>query len=309
MHSQVVIIGSGPAGYTAAIYAARANLNPIMIMGEMAGGQLLYTHKIENYPGVMDISGSQLIDIFQKQIEQLNVSCIYEKVVFANLREKPFLLTLSNEQNVTADSVIIACGAKARWLGVEGEDQLKGHGVSVCATCDGYFYKGEAVAVIGGGNTALYESLFLATLAEQVFIINRNDKLTGEGALCNQVSNNSKISVLNDTEVLHFLGRDRLTGIEVKNTQTLELQTISVNGAFVAIGQDPQMDLFLGQVSTDEQGYIKTDENKQTSIAGIFAAGDIQERNFRQAIVAASSGAIAAMSAQKYLTDISKTSF
>ena len=302
MHSKVVIIGSGPAGYTAAIYAARANLNPIMITGEMNGGQLLYTHKIENYPGVMNISGTELIDIFQKQIEALNVSVVHEKVVFANLREKPFLLTLSSGENVTADSVIIACGANARWLNVEGEETFKGRGISVCATCDGYFYKNASVAIVGGGNTALYEALFLASLANHVTIINQNDKLTGEGALCQQVLNNPKILVMNNTKVLRFVGTDKLSGIEIKNTQTLEVETLGVDGVFVAIGQDPQTELFLGQVLTDEQGYIQTDANKQTSIAGVFAAGDIQEHQFRQAIVAASSGAIAAMSAEKYLT-------
>lgn len=306
MHSKVVIIGSGPAGYTAAIYAARANLNPIMIMGNMTGGQLLYTHKIENFPGVMNISGSELIDIFQKQIKELGVQTLYEEVVGVDLAQMPFLLNLSNGQNITSDSVIIACGAKARWLGIESEEKFKGHGISVCATCDGFFYKNAYVAVVGGGNTALYEALFLSSLAQKVLIINKNDALVGEKALINQVLNNSKIQVLNNTEVLKFNGENKLSDIDIKNTQTLEVQNLSVDGVFIAIGQIPQTDLFKTQVQVDDDGYILTNDKKETSVRGVFAAGDIQEKFFRQAIVACSSGAIAAMSAEKYLIDVKK---
>ena len=306
MHSKVVIIGSGPAGYTAAIYAARANLNPVMIMGDMVGGQLLYTHKIENFPGVMNISGCELIDIFQKQIEELNVSTIFENVISVNFKQKPFLLNLSNGQNITADSVIIACGAKAKWLGVEGEEKFKGHGISVCATCDGFFYKNAYVAVVGGGNTALYESLFLSSIAQKILIINKNESFSGEAALIQKVLNNSKIEVINETEILKFDGDENLTCIEVKNTRTQEIQNLMVDGVFIAIGQTPQADLFKTQIDLDSAGYIQTNEKKETSIAGVFAAGDIQESYFRQAIVACSSGAIAAMSAERYLLEIKK---
>ena len=220
-----------------------------MIMGDMAGGQLLYTHKIENFPGVMNISGTELIDIFQKQIEELNVSTVFENVVSVNFMQKPFLLNLSNGQNITADSVIIACGAKAKWLGIDGEEKFKGHGISVCATCDGFFYKNAYVAVVGGGNTALYESLFLSSIAEKVLMINRNESLSGEAALIQKVMNNPKIEIMNETEVLKFNGNDKLCGLEVKNIRTQEIQTLDIDGAFIAIGQNPQTDLFKNKKS------------------------------------------------------------
>ena len=306
MHTKILIIGSGPAGCTAGIYAARANLNPVIIMGDMVGGQLLYTHKIENFPGVQNISGSELSDTFQSQISQLGVKCIYEKVVRTDLRQKPFLFVLSDGQNITADSVIIASGAKAKWLDIEGEEKFKGHGVSVCATCDGFFYRNKVVAVIGGGNTAVYEALFLSTLAQQVIVVNKNDQLSAEKSLCQKVMNNSKIIVLNNTQVLRIHGQDQLSGIDIKNIQTQEFQKLDLDGVFVAIGQEPETELFKGQLSMDGSGFIITDENKQTSLEGVFAAGDVQETQFRQAIVACSSGAIAAMSAEKYLTDSSQ---
>ena len=302
MHAKTVIIGSGPAGYTAALYAARANLSPVMIMGNCAGGQLLYTHKIENFPGFTDISGSALIDIFHAQAEQLHVSMIYEKVEKVDLAQTPFLLYLSDKKCLTASSVIIACGAEAKWLNVPGENQFKGHGISVCATCDGYFYKNAKVAVIGGGNTALYEALFLSSLAQHVSIINKGDHLIGENTLIKKVLDTPNITVLNNSEVVEFTGTGKLSGIRIKQSQTIK--NIPISGAFIAIGQKPVTDLFCEQIRLDADGFIVTDEAKQTSVAGVFAAGDVQEKHFRQAIVACASGAVAALSAEKYLADL-----
>lgn len=302
MHTKTLIIGSGPAGYTAALYAARANLNPLMIMGDVAGGQLLYTHKIENFPGIQDISGSALIDVFHNQIEHLGVNVIYENVVSVDFQSKPFLCVLSNKEHVTADSVIIACGSKAKWLNIAGEEEFKGRGISVCATCDGFFYKGARVAVIGGGNTAMYESLFLSSVAQSVILINRTDTLTGEKSLCEKVLNNPKIQILNNTQVIRFLGQNKLTGIEIKAAFEEE-STLDIDGAFVAIGQVPQTEMFKGQIAIDSDGFILTDTHKRTSVDGVFAAGDIQEKTYRQAVIACGSGAIAALSAEKYLTD------
>ncbi|MBP5534863.1 MAG: thioredoxin-disulfide reductase [Alphaproteobacteria bacterium] len=302
MHTKTAIIGSGPAGYTAAIYAARSNLNPIMIMGNLVGGQLLYTHKIENFPGFEDNSGIALVDIFQNQIKQLGVQTLNENVVSVNFKEQPFLLQLSDGNNLTAESVIICTGASPKWLGITGEEKFKGKGISICATCDGFFYRNKSVAVIGGGNTALYEALFLSTLTNHVMIINRETQLSGEVGLRQQVLNNPKIEVINETMPLSFEGDTRLEQIYVKNIRTLEVQYISVDGVFVAIGQNPNTQMFAGQLDMDENGYLITDnQTRQTSVLGIFAAGDVQEKVFRQAIIACGSGAIAALSVEKYL--------
>ena len=302
MHTKVAIIGSGPAGYTAAIYAARSNLNPIMVVGDLVGGQLLYTHKIENFPGVENASGLDLIDIFQNQAKCLGVQTISEKVVGVNFKEQPFLLQLSNGENLTAESVIVCTGASPKWLGIEGEEKFKGRGISVCATCDGFFYRDKEVVVIGGGNTALYEALFLATLANHVIIINKDVELHGEFSLRQQVLASSKIEIMNETIPLSFIGDANLTQVQLKNTRTLEVQNIDIDGAFIAIGQNPNTDIFKGQLDVDEAGYLITNvQTRQTSVDGVFAAGDVQEKIFRQAIIACGSGAVAALGAEKYV--------
>lgn len=304
MLSNVAIIGSGPAGYTAAIYAARSGLKPALITGELVGGQLLYTSHIQNFPGAQNVSGFDLVESFARQAQELGVQTINEKVTAIDVSSRPFSLQLSSDEELNANSIIIATGALPRWLNVEGEEQFKGKGISVCATCDGYFYKGQKVAVIGGGNTALYEALFLSTLAEKVVLINREAQLAGESSLRQEVQNNPKIEIMNETIVTSFTGSDVLTGIWLKNTRTLEVEHLGLDGAFVAIGQVPNTGLFQGLLDMDETGYIKVDhDTKQTSVAGIFAAGDVQERIFRQAIIACGSGAIAALSAEKYLLE------
>ena len=302
MHTQVLIIGSGPAGYTAGIYAARSNLSPIMIMGNLVGGQLLYTHKIENFPGIDNTDALNLIDNFQKQAVNLSIQMIYENVINVNLKCKPFEIKLSSGVIITADSIIIASGASPKWLGIKGEENFKGKGISVCATCDGFFYKGKDVVVIGGGNTALYEAIFLSSLANHVFLVNRDIDLNGEYILKEKVKNNPKIQIINESVLTSFEGDERLRSVWIKNIRTLEVQKIDIEGAFIAIGQNPNTDLFKGQLQMDESGYLQTDScTKQTSIEGIFAAGDVQEKMFRQAIIACGSGAVAALSAEKYL--------
>ena len=302
MNTNVAIIGSGPAGYTAAIYTARSNLSPVMVMGSLVGGQLLYTHKIENFPGFDSSSGLDLIDKFQKQASSLGVQMIYEDVIKVNFKEKPFSLDLSSGEILTADSVIIASGASPKWLGINGEDRFKGKGISVCATCDGFFYRGKDVMVIGGGNTALYEAAFLSTFVNHVFLVNRDVDFSGEYALKQQVKNNPKIQIMNETEPMFFEGDEKLKSVWIKNIRTLEVQKIDIEGAFVAIGQVPNTSLFSEQLDMDEAGYLITDcYTKQTSVAGVFAAGDVQEKLFRQAIIACGSGAVAALGVEKYL--------
>ena len=304
MHTKLAIIGSGPAGYTASIYAARSNLSPMMIMGNLPGGQLLYTHQIENFPGFENVSGSDLIDSCYRQTEILNVKKVYEDVRSINLKSDPFVLNLTGNKKITAESIIIACGASPRWLNVKGEERFKGKGISVCATCDGYFYRGKDVVVIGGGNTALYETLFLSSFVNHIFLINKDRELSGEYNLKEQVRSNPKVQIIKDSTVTSFDGEEKLNSIWIKNIRTLEVQKIDVDGAFVAIGQVPNTALFSGQLKMDPDGYIVTDcYTKQTSVEGVFAAGDVQEKQFRQAIVACGTGAIAALSAEKYLLE------
>ncbi len=307
METNVAIIGSGPAGYTAALYAARANLNPTMIMGDLVGGQLLYTHQIENFPALQRTSGLTLIDAFQEQIKPLPMQIVYENVVAVDFKAQPFLLRLSNGENLTAKSVIICCGASPKWLGVSGEDAFKGRGISVCATCDGFFYRGKDVMVIGSGNTALYEALFLSSTANRVFLLSRESELGGEVNLRQQVKANPNITVIPQSVAISFEGDKKLRQVWIKNTRTLEVQKIDIDGVFVAIGQAPNTKMFVGQLDMDSDGYLITDcHTRQTSVPGVFAAGDVQERVFRQAIIACGSGAIAALGAEKYL--ISKKS-
>lgn len=303
----VIILGSGPAGYTAALYAARAGLQPTLVTGELIGGQLVYTHKIENFPGFVSTSGLDLVDIFKQQVTELNVPFIYEKATAVNVHERPFSVTLTNGQVLNTHSLIIATGSSPKWLDVTGADRFKGSGISICATCDGVFYRGKTVAVIGGGNTALYEALFLASLAEKVFIINQSPSFQSEHGLQDNLHAQKNIEVLYNTQVLSFEGTDNLTSMQVKNTQTQELENISIDGAFIAIGQTPNTEIFREQLDMDEAGYLITDcHTRETSVQGVFAAGDVQEPQFRQAIISCGSGAIAAMSAEKYLIMLGK---
>ncbi len=301
----VIVLGSGPAGYTAALYAARAGLEPVIIAGPLLGGQLVYTHQIENYPGFPNVPGMDLVDIFKKQVEDLGVQIIYEIAKKVDVRKNPFLVTMSNGIQLSSKSLIIATGSSPKWLEAEGEERFKGKGISICATCDGFFYRNKKVAIIGGSNTALYEALFMAKLAKEVIIVNREASFKGEKMLQEQVKKHSNIQILWNTEVLSFDGDEKLTKLKVRNNQTQELEEIAIDGVFEAIGQKPNSDLFLNQLEIDEYGYIKTNhDTRQTSVPGIFAAGDVQEPFFRQAIVACGAGAVAALGAEKYLLSL-----
>lgn len=300
MTYQIVIMGAGPAGYTAALYAARAALAPVMVTGPLLGGQLLYTQHIQNFPGFLDQSGANLVDIFKKQVEELNVPMIFESVTQVDLSKRPFTLTLSSRETIQTETLVIATGSSPKSLGVDGEKRLTGHGVSVCATCDGFFYKGKKVCIIGGGNSALYEALFLTRIAGPVFLIYTDSQLKGEEALLEQVQQLPNLTLMPKSQVLAFEGQDKLTGVRIRRDGQEEL--LSVSGAFVAIGQKPNTALFSGQLVMDEQGYLIVDKDTQAcSVPGVFACGDVQNVLYRQAIIACGSGAIAALSAQAFL--------
>lgn len=307
MHTQVLVIGSGPAGYTAGIYAARAGLETTLLMGHMAGGQLMLTHEVENYPGYTKISGIDLMENFQKQAESVGVTLKYEMAAKVDLKNRPFTVTTDLDHVWTADCIIIATGSSARWLNAKGEDKFRGHGVAVCATCDGFFYKGKNVAVIGGGSSAVYEALYLAEIANSVTLIHRRDALRAEKHLQNQLLSHKKISVRWDSEVIEFMGEDKLKSILIRNNKTNTESLLPIDGVFVAIGSNPNSDLFRGQLEITESGYIKTDKKTlATSVPGVFACGDVQEEIFRQAVIAAGTGCVAALSAERYLLDRSK---
>ncbi len=302
MHIPVLIIGSGPAGYTAGIYTARAGLSTLLMTGSSVGGQLMMTHEVENYPGFTKISGYELMDALQKQAKQTGVQIKFEQITKLDLSQKPFIFETEMNQQGTADCVILATGATANWLNVPGEERFKGFGISVCATCDGFFYKNKTVAVIGGGNTALYEALYLTQVASQVYLIHRLEELTGEKRLQEKVKNNDKIKLFYNTEVIEFQGGKQLESIILKNNKTQEIHTLGINGVFEAIGSQPNTVLVKGQVELNKQGYIVTDKRTmETSISGVYACGDVQEDKYRQAIIAAGSGCIAALSVEKYL--------
>lgn len=297
----VLIIGSGPAGYTAGLYATRAGLKTALFTGQNIGGQLMYTEKIENYPGFDEISGPDLMDIFKKQITGLGATIYQEQITEINLRTYPFPFKSETMEGL-AKSVIIATGSKARWLNVEGEEKFKGSGISVCATCDGFFYKNKKVAVIGGGNTALYEALFLSKVAAEVYLINKTDEFTGERKLLEQVNTNAQITILKNADVIAFQGNARLEKLLWRDRKTEKVNELSVDGVFEAVGTVPQTDLFQNQLNITLNGYINTNKRTmETSVKGVFACGDVQEEQYRQAIIASGSGCIAALSAEKFL--------
>ena len=295
----VIVIGAGPAGLTAGLYAARAGLQTTVLTGAELGGQLLLTEKIENFPGFLTASGLDLIETIKKQAEGAGAEIIREKAVMLDLFKTP-LKVKTDTKIYRTKTLILATGAKARWLGVKGEDKFKGKGISVCATCDGFFYRGKTVAVIGGGASAVYESLLLMKIAKKVIILCRENRLTGDETLITRLQQNPAVQVIYNVEVKEFLGDKKLEKIKiVKNKQESE---ISVDGTFVAIGSDPDSCLVKGQLKLDKWGRIKTDkETGATSIPNVFAAGDVQQSGTRQAILAAASGCLSALSAKQYL--------
>jgi thioredoxin reductase (NADPH) len=305
-HAKVIILGSGPAGCTAAIYAARAMLEPMLIAGIQPGGQLTITTEVENYPGFADtIQGPWLMEQMQAQAEHLGTKMVQDTITSVDLARRPFTLKGDSGTTYTADTLIIATGASANWLGLESESKYQGFGVSACATCDGFFFRGKQVAVVGGGNTAAEEALFLTNFADRVTLIHRRDKLRADKTNQMRLEANKKIDILYDTAVTEVLGGDNPKGVNavrLKNTITKSHHDLSVDGLFIAIGHSPATELFKGQVEMDADGYIKTaHDSTHTSVAGVFAAGDVKDKVFRQAVTAAGMGCMAALEAERFL--------
>ena len=299
----VVIIGTGPAGYTAAIYTARANLNPLVIEGFQPGGQLTSTTDIENFPGFPEgISGTELMDIIRRQAERFGARFKSGEVVSSCLTCLPHTITLSDGEKIEAKTIIIATGASAQYLGIESEQKLIGRGVSGCATCDGAFYRDVPVAVVGGGDTAMEDALFLTHFASKVIVIHRRDQFRASKIMVDRLLAHPKIEVIWDSVVEEVLdvARNEVTGLKIRNVKTDSLSELAVNGLFVAIGHKPNTKAFAGQLDTDHTGYLIT-KNTRTNIDGVFAAGDVQDSVYRQAITAAGSGCMAALEAERYL--------
>ena len=306
-HSKVVILGSGPAGCTAAVYASRAMLAPTLIAGIQPGGQLTITTEVENYPGfAAAIQGPWLMEQMQAQAEHLGTKFVHDTVTSVDLARRPFTLTTDSGERYTADSLIISTGASANWLGLPSETKFQGFGVSACATCDGFFFRGKSVAVVGGGNTAAEEALFLTNFADKVTLIHRRDALRADKTNQMRLLANKKIQTLYDTEVTEVEGSENpkgVTGIKMRNTITGTQSSLAVDGLFIAIGHSPATELFKGQVEMDESGYIKTaPDSTHTSVAGVFAAGDVKDKIFRQAVTAAGMGCMAALEAERFLS-------
>ncbi len=307
IHTRVLIIGAGPAGYTAAIYAARASMDPILVAGLQPGGQLMITTDVENYPGFETaIQGPWLMEQMQKQAEHVGTRIIHDIVMQVDFSRRPFRCTGDAGTVYLADTVVIATGAQARWLGLPSESRLQGAGVSACATCDGFFYRGKTVAVVGGGNTAVEEALYLTHHADRVTLIHRRDSLRAEKILQRRLFAHPKIEVLWDSAVEEVLGSGQpevVTALRLRNIRTGALSDLPVDGLFVAIGHTPNTSVFKGQIDLDDEGYILTRPGTtQTSIPGVFAAGDVQDKIWRQAITAAGTGCMAALEAERFLT-------
>ncbi len=299
----VIIIGSGPAGYTAALYAARANLSVLMFRGLESGGQLMLTSDVENYPGFEEaILGPDLMEHMEKQARRFGTEMRDEEIIRIDTSKRPFrLYPDGQDEPALARSIIISTGASARWLGLESETQLRGRGVSACATCDGFFFKGKDLAVIGGGDTALEEALFLTRYASHVTIIHRRDSLRASKIMQERALKHPKISFLWDTAVDEVLGEQAVDGLRLSNLKTGEVSTLAVQGVFIAIGHQPNTALFQGHIDMDEQGYIIQREHTMTNVPGIFAAGDVTDHRYRQAVTAAGDGCRAAIDAERWL--------
>jgi thioredoxin reductase (NADPH) len=307
-HSKLVIIGSGPAGYTAAIYAARAMLEPTLIQGMQPGGQLTITTEVENYPGFADvIQGPWLMEQMKAQAEHVGTNMITDHIMEIDLSKRPFTMKGDSGKTYTADSVIISTGAQARWLGLESEEKFQGFGVSACATCDGFFYKDKEVIVIGGGNTAVEEALFLTNFASKVTLVHRRDSLRSEKILQERLLKHPKIEVMWDSALEEVVGDDNplsVTGAKIKNVKTGEITDVNVHGIFVAIGHAPSTELFKGQLDMSPSNYIITKpDSTETSIKGVYAAGDVTDEIYRQAVTAAGMGCMAALEAEKFLAE------
>jgi thioredoxin reductase (NADPH) len=300
-----LIIGSGPAGFTAAIYAARADLHPVLYQGLQPGGQLTITTDVENYPGYPEgVKGPEMMVDFQKQAERFGTDVRWGLATSVDLSQRPFRVTIDEKNEVLAETLIIATGASAKWLGLESEKKFNGFGVSACATCDGFFYKGQKVAVVGGGDTACEEASYLSKLCEKVYLIHRRDELRASKAMQKRVFKAPNIELVWNHVPKEIVGDKNVNGVIVEDTRTGETKTIDIEGFFVAIGHKPNTDIFNGQLNMDENGYLITmSDSTQTEIPGVFACGDAQDHIYRQAVTAAGTGCMAAIEAERFLSD------
>ncbi len=307
-HTKVLIIGSGPAGYTAAVYAARAMLKPIMVSGMEPGGQLTTTTDVENYPGFADvIQGPWLMEQMRDQAKAVGTEVIEDHISSVNLKSKPFEAIGDGGKKYTADTIIISTGAQARWLNIESEKKFRGFGVSACATCDGFFFKDKTVAVVGGGNAAVEEAMFLTKFASKVKLIHRRNALRAEKLLQKKLMANKKIEIIWDSVVEEVIGEEKpknVKGLKIKNVKTNKVDKLNIDGLFIAIGHDPATQLFKDQLDMDKEGYLTTKpDSTQTNIPGVFAAGDVKDKIFRQAVTAAGMGCMAALEAEKFISN------
>tara|TARA_R110002072_G_scaffold35177_35_gene104443 strand:- start:2356 stop:3324 length:969 start_codon:yes stop_codon:yes gene_type:complete len=306
---KVLIIGSGPAGYTAAVYTARASLSPMLVTGMELGGQMSITTDVENYPGFADvIQGPWLMEQMHAQAEHVGTKMVNDLITDVDFSQRPFVCKGDSGDTYTADSIIISTGAQARWLGLETEQKFQGFGVSACATCDGFFFRGKEVAVVGGGNTAVEEALYLTNHATKVTLIHRRDTLRAEKILQERLLKHDRIEVLWDSAVDEVVGTEDplgVTGVKVRNVKTDAITDLAVDGVFIAIGHDPATQLFKGKLDMDDEGYLTTaPDSTRTSIDGVFAAGDVQDKTYRQAVTAAGTGCMAALEAEKFIAEL-----
>ena len=300
----VLIIGSGPAGYTAAIYAARANMKPVLYQGIQPGGQLTITTEVENYPGYPDgIQGPEMMVHFEAQAKRMGTDIRYGMATKVDFSKRPFLVEIDEEKWIAADSVIISTGASAKWLGIESEQRLNGFGVSACAVCDGFFFKGKEVAIVGAGDTAAEEAVYLSKLCTTVHMFVRKEQMRASKVMQDRVLNTPNIKVYWNTDTDEILGAQKVEAVRIKNNKTGDTQEIPISGFFVAIGHEPNSKIFKDFLTMDETGYITTiPGTTKTNVPGVFAAGDVQDKNYRQAVTAAGSGCMAALDAERYLT-------
>tara|TARA_X000000950_G_scaffold162140_1_gene198226 strand:- start:19747 stop:20685 length:939 start_codon:yes stop_codon:yes gene_type:complete len=305
-HSKVLIIGSGPAGYTAAIYTARAMLHPTLVQGMQPGGQLTITTDVENYPGFGDvIQGPWLMEQMEKQAKTVGTNIITDMIKSVDLSQRPFTAVSENGTTYTADSIIISTGAQARWLGIDSEMKFSGFGVSACATCDGFFFKDKEVIVVGGGNSAVEEALYLTGMASKVYLVHRRDTLRAEKILQDRLFANEKVECIWNSQIEEIIGDEdpkNVTGVKLKSTLDGTITEKKIDGVFIAIGHDPATSIFKGQVDMDNENYIITKpDSTQTSVDGVYAAGDVKDKTYRQAVTAAGMGCMAALEAEKFL--------
>jgi thioredoxin reductase (NADPH) len=302
--TRLLIVGSGPAGLTAALYAARAELKPVVVSGVPAGGQLLITTDVENYPGFPEgIQGPELVDRMRRQAVRFGAEFVDDNVTRVDFKHRPFRVETGTQGAFLADGVIVATGANARWLGLDSETALKGRGISACATCDGFFFKGKSLAVVGGGDTAMEEALFLTNFSPHVTIVHRRPALRASMIMQDRARAHPKISFALNSEVVEVLGKDRVEGVRLRHLPGGQLSELPVQGLFVAIGYDPATEVFRGALELDEKGYVRVHDHTRTNVEGVFAAGDVHDHRYRQAVTAAGAGCMAAIDAERWLAE------